>query len=221
MKNSKVSIAVAVTLMLIPCIYLAKVYNALPQIVPTHFRMDGTPSDYNDKSVLALGILLMTSVGLGTFFLLRNIKRIDPKKTAQYNAGVFSKIGMAIIVLISILSIMVIQSTVDKRFDYTRILLPLLGIFFAFMGNLFYSIKPNYFVGLRLPWTLESEDNWRKTHQLAGKTMFAGGLLLAISSLLLGNHFPDYLLPVIIVTIVLIPSVYSFVEFKRTQQSKL
>jgi uncharacterized membrane protein len=53
-----------------------------------------------------------------------------------------------------------------------------MGAFFAVLGNYMHSIKPNYFVGFRTPWTLESEDNWRKTHQLVSKVWVPGGLLI-------------------------------------------
>ncbi len=48
-----------------------------------------------------------------------------------------------------------------------------------------HSIKPNYFAGMRTPWTLEDNDTWRATHRLAGKLWFAGGIILTIIALLL------------------------------------
>jgi uncharacterized membrane protein len=64
-------------------------------------------------------------------------------------------------------------------------MLPLMGLLFSVLGNYMHSIKPNYFVGFRTPWTLENEDNWRKTHQLMARIWVPGGLLITIGTLLL------------------------------------
>jgi uncharacterized membrane protein len=91
------------------------------------------------------------------------------------------------------------------------------GLLLAFIGNYFPNLKPNYFAGLRLPWTLENEDNWRKTHRLAGKIFFAGGLLLAVTCL-----FTPPVVSIIIfftgtITMVVIPCVYSYRLYKKQQ----
>jgi uncharacterized membrane protein len=80
-----------------------------------------------------------------------------------------------------------------------------------------YNIKPNYFIGIRLPWTLENDDNWKHTHRLAGISWFIGGIISAILSLLIS---PKTMFPVFIgitMLLVLIPGVYSFMLFKRAK----
>ena len=71
------------------------------------------------------------------------------------------------------------------------------GLLFAFMGNLMHNIKPNYFAGVRTPWTLEDPDTWRATHRLAGKLWFGGGIFVTIAVLVLpvesrADHFCIY-----------------------------
>ena len=92
----------------------------------------------------------------------------------------------------------------------------LLGLFFAGLGNLMHSIQPNYFVGMRLPWTLENPDNWRKTHQLTGKLWFGGGLLIAVSSFFLSEQTAMFLMLSTILVICLIPVVYSYRMYKNS-----
>jgi len=53
----------------------------------------------------------------------------------------------------------------------------LLGFAFAGMGIYMPKLKQNYYAGFKLPWTLESEENWNATHRLAGKIWPVGGLL--------------------------------------------
>ena len=58
----------------------------------------------------------------------------------------------------------------------------LLGLIFVIMGNYMPKLKVNHTVGIRLPWTLQSEDNWHKTHRLAGKLWVLGGLILLLEA---------------------------------------
>jgi uncharacterized membrane protein len=78
-----------------------------------------------------------------------------------------------------------------------------------------HSIKPNYFVGFRLPWTLSDDENWRRTHLLGGKIWFWSGVAFAIVSLLLPVTmiFPVFIVLLVIIT--LVPVVYSFLIFKN------
>ena len=68
-----------------------------------------------------------------------------------------------------------------------------MGLLFALLGNNMYNIKPNYFAGIRLPWTFESEDNWRKTHHLAGRFWFFGGLIFAVITFFINNTLIGYI----------------------------
>jgi uncharacterized membrane protein len=90
-----------------------------------------------------------------------------------------------------------------------------MGLLFAFLGNYINNIKPNYFAGIRLPWTLSDDENWRRTHHLAGKLWFSGGLLIAIISLLLPLRvvIPFFIAATVI--LVLIPAIYSYRFFKK------
>jgi uncharacterized membrane protein len=96
-------------------------------------------------------------------------------------------------------------------------MLPFLGLLFAFLGNIFYSLKPNYFIGIRTPWSLEDEQNWRRTHQLAGKVWFAGGLLIILLSMLLPLQAAIIAFISITLIISIIPIVYSFQIYQRTK----
>jgi uncharacterized membrane protein len=78
-----------------------------------------------------------------------------------------------------------------------------------------HNIKPNYFAGIRLPWTLENEENWKKTHLLAGKLFFAGGLLIAILCLLTPVIISIILFITITIIVTIIPGVYSYRLYKK------
>jgi uncharacterized membrane protein len=81
------------------------------------------------------------------------------------------------------------------------------------------SIKPNYFAGVRTPWTLEDPDTWRSTHRLASKLWFFGGIGLTIAVLLLPNKAGMIVFLSIVGILVLIPVIYSYLYYKKHQPS--
>ena len=202
----------------LPFLYLLKVYGTLPSKVPTHFGMDGQPNDYSNKSFLWVLLSLMAVMSLLIYLLMRFLPRIDPKKKAKYSAGVFNKIGVAIVLLLCLINCFVIRSAQTGEAGLGGFLPVVLGIFFTFLGNIMHSIKPNYFAGIRTPWTLESEETWRKTHQFGGKLWFAGGVVLAITGLFLSSRVEQYVMALILTVMVVWPIVYSYRFFKSIEK---
>ena len=100
-----------------------------------------------------------------------------------------------------------------------QLLFVMLGSLFAVIGNFMNNIKPNYFVGIRLPWTLENEDNWRKTHQLGGKVWVIGGLLIAVMGILLSPVWMSKIMLAIIVIMVFVPAIYSYRHYQQSKMS--
>ncbi|MFN8242562.1 MAG: SdpI family protein [Ferruginibacter sp.] len=203
-------------MMALPWVYVAIIWKELPAIIPTHFGPSGAPDKFGEKYMILFAPLAMTVVGIGTYFLLLNIHRIDPKKkyTATTSA-VMAKIAVVVIVLLSAISMLICYWTLKGRVEGLSVLTGLLGLFMAYLGNLFYSIKPNYFAGFRLPWALENEENWRQTHRLASKVWFAGGLLLALAGFVLPNRPLIIVLISLITVMVLVPTIFSYNFYRK------
>ena len=157
--------------------------------------------------------MILMVVGLGVYFLITNIEKVDPKRAKQASKDTFSKIAMLTLMLMSGISLYIVHSTLYG--ETGNFLFVLMGLFFAAMGNLMHSVQPNYFVGLRLPWTLENADNWRKTHQLAGKLWFGGGLLIAVASLFFSPQFSMIFMLFAITMMCVVPTVFSYRMFKK------
>lgn len=205
---------IAVLIALLPLAYLSFIWNSLPQIVPVHFNYEMKPDRMGYKGEIWVVAGIIAGVSLFTYFLINNIHRIDPKRKSKPQSGTFNKLALGLVIFLAALNLIIISSA-KGNIVMQNFLFPLLGLLFAFLGNYMNNIKPNYFAGFRLPWTLSDDENWRKTHQLAGRLWFAGGLFLAIVSLLLPFQ---YTFPVFIATVVLmslIPAVYSYRLFKN------
>ena len=196
-----------------PFVYAAAIWSQLPNTVPTHFDINGTPNGFSPKKNALYPIVFLMLMGLGVYFLMKNIDKIDPKRANQLPEGAFDKIGVLVLMLMSGVSIYIIRSMLQGMTG--GFLCVLIGFFFAALGHLMSDIKPNYFVGLRLPWTLADDENWRKTHLLTGKLWLGGGLLIALASLFLTTQSAMFLLFGTIAVVVLIPVVYSYRLFKE------
>lgn len=92
----------------------------------------------------------------------------------------------------------------------TSLILAAVCLLLAVIGNYMPNLKPNYFAGMRLPWTLEDPDNWKATHALAGKIWFIGGILLGIVCFILPQKAAFAVFMSGVVAMVLIPAVYSW-----------
>lgn len=160
----------------------------------------------------------LVTVNAAIYLLLKNIHLVDPKKPVASSLELIGKIASGVMVLFTVIGILIVYSASNGGFAFDKVMLPLLGLFFAYVGNFLFSVKPNYFVGIRTPWALESEETWRKTHQLAGKLFFWGGLLITVGTLLFPSRFAVGIFIAIVLTITLVPAVFSYIFYKRIEQ---
>ena len=206
---------VIIIILAAPFGYLYTIYNNLPQTIPTHFNLQGKPDGYGDKSTLIFTTIMMTVVGIGVYFLVKYAHKIDPKKAAGQSPELLKKIALSVLLFLSLIQLIIIHSSAAEHLDGTKFIFPLIGIFLAVLGNFMHSIKPNYFIGFRIPWTLENEDNWRQTHYLVSKVWVVGGILIAVFSLLTSPLIGVILSGIILVFMIATPIVYSYQLYKN------
>lgn len=197
---------------IVPAAYLAFIWNDLPEKVPMHYNLKGEIDRYGSKSEMILLVAIITAINIGVYFLLVNINKIDPKKKyREENLSRLRSLAFAISIFISVIACFLLYSFLHTGIKFNpKFIVVVVGLLFTIIGNYFYSIKPNYFAGLRTPWALENEENWRLTHQLGGKLWFAGGLILVITGLFLNNTALFIVLMIVIFIMVAIPVIYSY-----------
>ena len=217
MNNKSLFTWIAGILSILPIFYLGLIYPNLPNIVPTHFDMDGRPNDFSDKSTLIFLTLLFSVLSFGVFLLITNLPKIDPKKTAGQSPELFQKMGITISVLFCFINFAISYAAKNKGENITWILFPALGIFFSFLGKYMREIKPNYFAGFRTPWALENDDNWRETHLLAGSMWIAGGITIAVFTIILPIEFRFIAFMSLIGIMCIVPFLFSYLYYKKHQ----
>ena len=195
---------------LIPFAYLIYIWNRLPEKVPMHWNGAGEIDRYGDKKELL--VMLFMLVGI-TYFVFLIIPSIDPKQKLQNMGNKLNNLRMILTLFMSGLAVFILYS-VQQKTSNPSFVLAIIGLLFAFLGNYFKTIKPNYFIGIRTPWTLENEEVWKKTHLMGGKLWFVGGLLMALT-FVLPNKIQFYTFIGIVTVITIVPIVYSYLEFKK------
>src|SRR2546425_9649838 len=184
----------------------------LPPTVATHWNLNGTPDGYSSRA-WALSIIPIVLVAMTVVFNV--LPKIDPRHEnyAKF-LGSYWLIANAVIAFMLVAHALIVAAGLGFSVKIDR-LMPLgLGLLFVFLGNYLTRVEPNWFVGIRTPWTLSSDTVWRKTHRTGGWLMVLGGFVIG-----LGAFMPHAaLLPLIFVTIVCvaaIPVVQSYVLWKR------
>lgn len=217
-KTSPLTMVFILFVACLPIFYTWFIYTGLPSQIPLHFDITGRPDRFGDKNRIWFSTLLLSAVSFGIYLLITNLPKIDPKKTAGQSTGLYHKIATALVIFLCAISLIIIYSAKEGSIMLGHLLLPLLGLLYAVLGNYMHSIKPNYFVGFRTPWALENEENWRRTHQLVGKIWVPGGLLLTVLTLLVPPKTGFILFFSLMMVMVIVPFVFSYRLYKKEQQ---
>ena len=201
---------------LLPFIYLAYLWNSLPEEVPIHWNYKGEIDNWGTKYSL-IGVVFLLPVL--TYVLMLFIPKIDPKNRIELMGNKYYQIKFILVLFMSVLAFFILHSSQSQTLSSPNIVLVLIGFLFMALGNYFKEIKQNYFLGIKTPWTLESEEVWKLTHILAGKLWIVGGLLIVIFSLVISEDINFYLFITITAIITIVPIVYSYRIFKMLKNS--
>ncbi|WP_288961128.1 SdpI family protein [uncultured Peptoniphilus sp.] len=182
-------------------------YDKMPAELPTHWNFQGQADDYSSKfdaMVLTHGFLVVMNIF--ACFMLDN----DPRNKKQKNfLMTLSKLAMpAIMIVVYTITVMVGLG----RDVNVSIIIPLfVGLLFIVIGNYLPKTKRNYTMGIKLPWTLNSDENWRRTHRLGGICFVIIGISLIVSVFLKSEIV--FLVPLILGGI--IPAFYSYYLYTK------
>ena len=192
-------------------------YPQMPPTVATHWSLNGTPDGFSSRLVAVLIIPGVVLVMTGLFNVL---PKLDPRG-GNYPKffGTYWLICNTVIAFMLIAHAMILASGIGFPMHIDRLMPVGVGLLFIVLGNYITRVEPNWFVGIRTPWTLSSDTVWRKTHRTGGYLMVLGGLLVAACAVLPHGAF----IPVLIVAILLmavIPIVQSYILWKREQRDR-
>ncbi len=186
--------------------------------IPCHWNIKGEIDGYYGKWT---GVLLFPGINLAMLLLMIALPYISVRyKNAQER---FDKVipSLATIIIFFFAGIHIYMILLAKEIlnPSGNMIFYIIGLMFIMLGNLLPKIPSNFFAGVRTPWTLSSEDVWRKTHRLGGISFIIAGLLMIVITAILGNNSTaNIIMVVLFMSLVLYPVLYSFILYKKEEK---
>ena len=203
-------------LALAPMLLLWAVWGELPERVVTTWGFDGAVTGTGPKSTL----LWLALMGPGLGLLLALLPRIDPRRESyrkfQGHYDAFCVVFQLFMAGVNTAAIW--ENLSPGSLSIGRVVTVLVGLLFAFIGNILPTVRHNYFMGVRTPWTLADPRVWDQANRLAGRLFFAGGLAMVLLALALPERWLLWAVLAISAGTALPPVVLSYVWFRaRTE----
>lgn len=205
--NYKKTMLLTTLISLIPIVVGVVLWKQLPDTIATHFGSNNEPNGWSSKTFTVFGLpLLMLGIQWFCFFSTYN----DPKRK-NIDPAIFKKI----LWLIPVVNLLVMMATYSMALGYDldigMIVNLFVGIVFIIMGNYLHKVKQNYTIGIKIPWTLDSKENWNRTNRLVAWLLVLAGMAFLVNSFFQKVLF---MAGVVAVTVCL-PMIYSFILSKK------
>ena len=209
MKIDRKTVILTTLVCLLPIVAGVILYPRLPEQMATHWGFENEPNGWSSKAFAVFGLPgLMAALNLILPFALS----ADPKK--QNMSPALVNISLWVIPVVSVMcSAMTLCYALGYSVSVARIVPAFVGVLFIIFGNYLPKTKQSYSMGIKLPWTLNSEENWNRTHRLSGFLWVIGGALFLMLTFF--GWWNLYVLLGIILAMTLIPTVYSYLLYRK------
>jgi uncharacterized membrane protein len=187
-------------------------YTELPDPMPSHWNMKGEVDGTMDREA---NLALLLGLPLFCWGLMKIIPLISPKgfRTETFSETV-NVLQVALVIFMSAIGVAVMLEARNFGLDMTNYVLIAVGGLLIVLGNYLGKVRKNFFIGIRTPWTLASDEVWSKTHRLGGWMFVLAGLVLALSGVFGIN---EIVMAGTIIMAAVIPIVYSFILYQRIE----
>jgi uncharacterized membrane protein len=189
----------------------AFMWSSAPAQIPVHWNGSGQIDRYGGRFE---GLLLLPLMALGLYLLLRFLPMLDPGR-ANYArfGGAYATIRIGILTLLALIYTVVLVSITRGPVNMSSVAPFLLGGLFLLIGSVMGKLRPNWFVGVRTPWTLSSKTSWVRTHRLGGWLFMAQGLIFIVCGVLgFGKLGPTVIGSMLVIVVVLMA--YSYIVWR-------
>ena len=157
-------------------------YPQLPERMPTHWSMSGEVNGWSSRLFGAWLVPVMMAV---IWIVMRALPHIDPRReNYEKFRGLYETLIVLTLVFMLGVHIMILAKSVGSNIDVGRYALSAVGLFFVAIGFMLPKAHPNWFVGIRTPWTLTSDLSWERTHRIGGPLFIIAGALTTVTGLI-------------------------------------
>jgi len=192
----------------------AIVYSRLPNMVPVHWDFKGQANGYSPKWEL---FLMLPGIMAGIMVLFRFMPWLSPQRwEVDSFRSTYLYIMLVVLGMMTCLQIVTLWAGLGTQINAGRIVLGLVSLLFALLGNVLGKVRRNFYIGVRTPWTLANERVWNATHRLAAQTFVLSGLVgLVMTAAGLDNRAAL----AVLITGALIPVLYSLILYKQLERA--
>ena len=194
-------------LTLLPILAGLYLWDTLPEQVPSHWDVNGEIDGWSSKPFFVFGL---PGIMLAFQWLCVLGTAADPKK-ANHSGKVLHLVLWIIPVLSIVLSAMTYMVALGHTVRVEVIMPLIIGLVFTIIGNYLPKCKQSYTVGIKIPWTLHSEENWNRTHRFAGRLWLVCGLGIMLTAFVGGF----WVFLTIVLVMVIAPTVYSYLLHRK------
>jgi uncharacterized membrane protein len=191
------------------------VYKRLPERLPTHWNAHGVVNGWSNR---AFAVWLVPSIIAVMALILPLLPNIDPRRANFEKFRPTYDLGInAIITMLGVMHVFLLGAGLGWPLSMERIMPLLAGGLFILLGNVLPRARPNWWFGIRTPWTMSNDRVWERTHRLGGYLFVGAGLLLMLFALL-PETTAAVTVPIIVAVCVaaaVIPLVYSYFAWKQ------
>ena len=206
LKKYRKTLIVTTIIILLPVLAGVILWNKLPDPMPIHWNAMGEVDGWASKAVAVFGIPAI----LAALNLVCHIATGSDKKNKNQSKKVVSIIFWLVPIIANVTCTMVYLTAMNIEVNALNIVAALLGIVFAIIGNYMPKCKKNHTIGVKVAWTLGNEENWNKTHRLAGWLMVICGFAFIVNAFILSE-----LVFIFCMVAALAPMVYSYILYKK------
>ena len=211
LKKYRKTLIITTVIILLPVLAGLILWDRLPEKLPMHFNAAGEVDGWAGKAV---GVFAMPAFFVAVQWLCAvGSFKMDPKAN-NLNDKVMGLVLWFIPVMSVLMHTLVYCTALGMEMNVQIVIPVLIGLVMIAIGNWLPKCKQTYTLGIRLPWTLENEDNWNRTHRFAGPIWVVCGLVIMLCGLI-GGAFLWVMLAAFVVMIAA-PTVYSYLLFKGT-----
>lgn len=210
LKENKLKVIISSIIILLPSAFGLITWDKLPSSMVIHWGADGNADGFATKgfAVLVLPLILLA------LHLICLIVTAFDKKQREQNKKALGIIFWIIPFISLFVNLLIYFISFEKKFDMIRFMPIIFGVMFIFIGNYMPKVKQNHTLGIKISWTLNNEENWNKTHRLAGKIWVITGAIIIISVFLTIELMVSIFILCLLIS-VLTPTVYSYRIYKN------
>ena len=212
-RKHKLELILSSLVILIPVLVGLILWNRLPETLATHWGFDGQPDGYGSLPYAVFVPYLCLLAGHWFCFL---VTANDPRNQNR-NWKPIRLVLWIMPVLSNVVGIIMYSLALGVKVSVSGIMIAALGLMFVAIGNYLPKCRQNHTIGIKVPWTFASEENWNATHRFGGRVWMIGGVVMMLAAFLPTGWSAGVTVAAAVILSV-VPIVYSYCYYRKQLQ---